>query len=64
MGRRVGRFMKCPKCGKPLKNIFRGEEWVCDNSECPENMREDYEGGAYAEFYGSTQKQINENCRK
>jgi len=52
--------MKCPKCGKRLKSIAPSSEceWLCDNPDCPLNKNSMY--GAYAEFYGSTQKEVNE----
>jgi hypothetical protein len=55
--------MKCPACGQILKRI-EGVcgEYICINSECPENKKTSTQG--YAEFYGLTQAEIHENfCR-
>lgn len=53
--------MKCPKCGSKLKPIgYAKGEWICENPECPENKGSG--SNAYAEFYGNTQKEINEDA--
>ena len=36
-------------------------EYICINPECPENKKAHVQ--AYAEFYGLTQAEINENYR-
>jgi len=48
--------MKCPRCGAKLKRIQEGE-WICTNEDCPENKG--YQ--TYAEFYGNTQKEIDDS---
>jgi hypothetical protein len=56
--------MHCPDCGRALKNIFRREEWLCINPECPSNTRADIGFcGAGAEYYGITQEEINKQKR-
>jgi len=49
--------MKCPDCGHKLHGIAScsREEWVCDNLDCPANKGE----VAGAEYYGTTQREIN-----
>jgi hypothetical protein len=56
--------MKCPDCGQKLHGIppLSQEEWVCDNPECPANK--DHTTSAKAEYYGSTQRRVNEQRRK
>ena len=51
--------MKCPVCKKRLKLINPAQtgEYICDNDTCPE--RGGY--GAYPEFYGRTQREIDAN---
>ena len=51
--------MKCPDCGHKLHGIApcSEEEWVCDNPDCPANKDC---GPTGAEYYGRTQKEINE----
>ena len=51
--------MKCPACKKRLKLISPAQtgEYICDNEECPE--RDGF--GAYPEFYGMTQSEIDAN---
>lgn len=53
--------MKCPFCGERLHGIapLSKEEWICDNSDCPANQGHTM---VNAEFYGSTQKEINKNA--
>jgi hypothetical protein len=53
--------MKCPDCGHKLKGIApcSKEEWVCDNGECPANKGET----SYAEYYGTTQQEIDTQKR-
>ena len=53
--------MICPFCGERLHGIapLETEEWVCDNSDCPSNQGHTV---VNAEFYGSTQKEINKNA--
>ena len=54
--------MKCPACGQMLKRIeCVCGEYVCINPECLENKKP--HAHAYAEFYGLTQAEINENYR-
>lgn len=50
--------MKCPKCGKRMVGIppLSKEEWKCVNEDCPCSR-------TLAEFYGSTQKEVNENAK-
>jgi len=52
--------MKCPDCGQKLHGIppLSKEEWVCENPNCPANKRSS--NNANAEYYGVTQKEINE----
>ena len=54
--------MKCPACGQMLKRI-EGVcgEYICINPGCLENKKVHVQ--AYAEFYGLTQAEINENYR-
>lgn len=53
--------MICPFCGERLYGISpcSKEEWICDNSDCPANQGHTM---VNAEFYGSTQKEINKNA--
>ena len=54
--------MKCPACGQMLKRIeCVCGEYVCINSECRENKKARVQ--LYAEFYGLTQAEIDENYR-
>lgn len=46
---------RCPRCGSKLKHIQGGCEWLCENPKCPDNQGE----ATYAEFYGTTQREIN-----
>ena len=54
--------MKCPACGQMLKRI-EGVcgEYICINPGYLENKKAHVQ--AYAEFYGLTQAEINENYR-
>ena len=49
--------MRCPFCGEPLHGIppLSKEEWKCVNEDCSASRD-------LTEFYGSTQKEINENA--
>ena len=49
--------MRCPACKTRLKSIQPGE-WACPNTDCPERDR--YQSHLDVEWYGSTQKEINE----
>ena len=52
--------MKCPICRKRLLLINRLQpgEYICSNENCPENINNP---SIYAEFYGTTQEEINNN---
>jgi len=55
-------MVKCPDCGAKLKHICRGEEWCCENPKCPANDGHGYVV-AHAEYYGTTQSEINKQKR-
>jgi hypothetical protein len=46
--------VKCPACHQPLYKIHEGE-YACHNPDCPERS-----GPTCPEWYGDTQKEINE----
>lgn len=50
--------MKCPACHTQLKTLppCRGE-WICVNDDCPANKKV---APIHFEFYGLTQKEIND----
>ncbi len=47
--------MKCPACNTRLHKIV-ASEWACSNPDCPERKEPAYD----VEWYGATQKEINE----
>lgn len=53
--------MKCPMCRSRLVGIppLSQEEWLCINDDCPANK----DTSCHAEFYGTTQKEINTQKR-
>ena len=53
--------MKCPDCRTRLVGIppLSREEWMCINDACPSNKYT----SCHAEFYGTTQKEINTQKR-